>query len=367
MNKHKNIILICVMAVFLFGFSFWCWGKEADEFSDSERRVLAGFPELTWETIISGDFMEKFETYAMDQFPARDSFRAVKSAAVLGIFRQMDNNGLYMEDGHISKLEYPMNKPMLEYAAERFQYLFDSYMKGTDANVYLSIVPDKNYFLAEKGNKLAVNYEEMTAYIKERTSYMEYIDITDLLSVEDYYRTDTHWKQEQIIDVADRLAEKMGVTLDDEYKVNTLDVPFYGVYYGQLALPVAPDTLQYLTSDTLENCVVTSFDTGFPEEKAVYDMEEAYGKDPYEMFLAGSSALVTVENLNASTEKELIVFRDSFAGSLVPLLVEGYKKVTLVDIRYVESEMLGGMLAIDNQDVLFLYSSMLLNNSLGLR
>lgn len=196
---------------------------------------------------------------------------------------------------------------------------------------------------------------------------MNYIDITGLLSLEDYYRTDTHWRQEKIQDVANKLAEQMGVVLEEEYTIETLDNPFYGVYYGQLALPVKPDTLQYVTNETLKNCKVTYMDTGMPVEGAVYDMEKAYGKDPYEMFLSGATALTTIENPNASTDKELIVFRDSFAGSLVPYLVEGYQKITLVDIRYIDSKMLGMFLDVTNQDVLYLYSAILLNNSMGLK
>lgn len=367
MNQYKNIAVIVVMAITLFGLSFWCWGKGNTAFSESERRVLADFPELTKDTILDGSFMEEFETYAMDQFPVRDTFRGVKSAAVLGAFLQLDNNGLYIEEGYVSKMEYPLKKHMLDNAAEHFEYLYDTYIEGTDAKAYFSIVPDKNAYLAGKSGRMMLDYGELKEYMQKKTAYMEYIDIGELLSAEDYYRTDTHWRQEKIQDVAARLAEEMGVTLTGEYQVKTLEQPFYGVYYGQLALPLKPDTIQYLTNETLENCTVTCMDTGIPEKKTVYDMDKAYGKDPYEMFLSGAAALITIENPNASTKKELIVFRDSFAGSLVPLLIEGYQKITLVDIRYVESKMLGSFLSVKNQDVLFLYSTLLLNNSMGMR
>ena len=59
----------------------------------------------------------------------------------------------------------------------------------------------------------------------------------------------------------------------------------------------------------------------------------------------------------------LLMFRDSFGSSLVPLLAEGYARITLVDIRYVAPERLGMWLTFDNQDVLFLYSTPVLNNS----
>lgn len=98
-------------------------------------------------------------------------------------------------------------------------------------------------------------------------------------------------------------------------------------------------------------------------EISIYDMEKARGRDPYEIYLSGAISLITIENPNATTEKELIIFRDSFGSSLAPLLVEGYAKITLVDIRYLRSDMLSKFITFENQDVLFLYSTLVLNNS----
>jgi hypothetical protein len=71
---------------------------------------------------------------------------------------------------------------------------------------------------------------------------------------------------------------------------------------------------------------------------------------------------VTVENPNGNTGKELIIFRDSFASSLAPLLMEGYDKITLIDLRYLASINVGRFVEFTDQDVLFLYSSNLVNN-----
>jgi hypothetical protein len=43
--------------------------------------------------------------------------------------------------------------------------------------------------------------------------------------------------------------------------------------------------------------------------------------------------------------------------------VQDYVKVTLVDIRYIQIDMLGRFLEFKGQDVLFLYSTLVLNNS----
>ena len=86
------------------------------------------------------------------------------------------------------------------------------------------------------------------------------------------------------------------------------------------------------------------------------------------MYLYGSAALVTVTNPNQSNGRELILFRDSFGSSIAPLLLCGYEKITLVDVRYVTPSFLPQILEYDDTaDVMFLYSTLLLNSSSTLR
>ena len=398
--KKLSVIVTSVMATLLFGLSAAAWTKTPDLYSDSERRELAKKPVLSMETVLDGTFMEKFESYTLDQFPMRDLFRGIKAQMVYNVLEQKDNNKIYVEEGHTSKLEYPFNASMLDHAAERFEYIHKTYLKEGN-KLFLAIVPDKNYFRARKNGYLSLDYTQFTREMRNRVGHMDYIDLTHLLELDDYYTTDTHWRQETLLDAADYLLDKMNpndrdhrehtepanlasgtssaadLSVKDEsvklspagypYQVNQLDHPFYGVYYGQSALPMEPDTIQYLTSDLLDQCIVTSYDTGSPREIPMYDMEKATGKDPYEMFLSGTRAILTIENPQAEVEKELIVFRDSFGSSMIPLLMEAYSKITVLDIRYVNSSILGQYVDFGNQDVLFLYSTMMLNNSLALK
>ncbi len=367
MNKKINIISTAFFAILILGLSLTCWLKPETAFSESERRDLAAKPELSISTIASGEFMESFEGYTTDQFPLREQFRTMKALFSTKILGRMENNKIYTYNHHISKMEYPENPEMVDYAISKFNSIYSKFLKETDCSIYLSIVPDKNYFLAPKKGHLAIDYKGFVEKFKNGLSYMEYIDIFPLLSEDDYYYTDSHWKQESIQDVAEHLGSAMGVDVSAEYKINTLDFPFKGVYAGQSTLPTKGDSLKYLTNDTLENSVVTYYDTGMPKIGDMYNMKKAEGKDPYEMFLSGSTPLATIENPNAKTDKELILFRDSFGGSLAPLFAEGYSKVTVVDIRYIQSDFLGSFIKFDNQDVLFLYSTTLLNNSTALR
>ena len=365
--KKKSVVVTSVMAAVLFGCSVLAWTKETDAFSDSERRELAKFPKFSVETMMDGSFMEDFESYTLDQFPFRDLFRKLKARIVFDVWGQKDNNDIYIADGYASKMEYPLSKPMLDHAANRFEYLYETYLQDAE-DIYFAIVPDKNYFLAEQNGYLSLDYEELIGYMNEKTDYMTPIDLTGQLKLDDYYYTDTHWRQENLTDLADYLLEAMGAESEEqEYQKIESETPFYGVYYGQAALPMEPDTLNYLTNEMLEDCKVFTYETGKPVEIPMYDMEKAAGKDPYEMFLSGTRPILTIENPHVDNDEELIVFRDSFGSSLVPLLAKAYEKITILDIRYVNSSMLGQFVEFGDQDVLFLYSTMLLNSSLALK
>lgn len=367
MNKIKNIILVSLTALLILTGSVLCIFGKSDGYSDSERRDLAKFPPLSLSTIKDGSFMRDFESYATDNFPARDAFRTIKAFSELKVFNKSDNNGLYVKDGYIAKIDYPLNEDMVTGACDKFEFIYNSFIKDNNCNVFLSVIPDKNFFLAKENGYLSVDFDSAVDIMKENMSYAQYIDILPLLSLEDYYLTDTHWKQENITDIASALCEKMGATLSDEYTEIQLDNPFYGVYYCQLALPVKPDRLSYLTNDTIENCTVTSYATGMAKPSVMYNLEKADGKDPYELFLSGSEPLLVIENPDAHTDKHLILFRDSFGSSIAPLFAEAYSKITVVDIRYVQSAVLGSFIDFSDSDVLFLYSTLLLNNSSALR
>ena len=375
---NRNRILVLGMSIFFFVLSLFCWLKKEDSFSESERRVLAKFPKVSLETVLNGKFMKEFEEYSLDQFPFRDGFRGIKAAASYGILGKKDNNDIYLAEGHLSKMEYPMQTKMLDHAAMRIEEIYKMYLKEKGSRCYFSVVPDKNLFLAEKNGYLSMDYVELVSYMRKKVNFAEYIDISQFLSVRDYYRTDTHWRQEKIVDVAEYLKavmknEEQKTLSADEwienkgYKIKELESPFYGVYYGQAALPVKPDKLYYLENEILKQCKVTSYDTGQAKDSVIYNMEKAKGNDAYELFLSGTSALQVIENPLAEEEKELIVFRDSFGSSLVPLLVDGYSKIIVIDTRYVQSNMLGNLVEFDGQDVLFLYSTIILNNSMSLR
>ena len=365
MEEMRSKWLIGLVGTFFFLLCVLVWVKPDKEYSVSERRLLKQMPELSAESVLSGRFMSSFETYSLDQFPFRDLFRSFKAMTLL----QLDNNDLYVVEDRIDgenvkvigSMDYPLSEDSLQYAGKRFRNVYDLYLKDSNCQIYLSIVPDKNYFYAKNNDYLAMDYEALVDIMLNETDYMNYIDIFPHLSAEDYYRTDIHWRQENIADVADYLLKEMGQDVKSQYDTIEVDKDFYGVYYGQAALPIEPDAMKYLTNDVIEQLKVYDYQNN--KEIPVYDTEKLKSDDLYELYVGGPISLATIDNPACDNGKHLIIFRDSFGSSIAPMLAQGYSKTTLIDIRYILPNLLGEYVDFRDADVLFLYSTPVLNNS----
>ena len=356
MKSAKNRFFLPFAALFL-ALTLACWFHSPNAESLTERRKLAQMPELTLKSLESGSFASSFESYSQDQFPLRENFRTLKALFQTNVLNRQDNNNIYVKNGWLTQLEYPEDLSSADYAASRFHEVYDRYLSGSN-RVYLSVIPDKGYFL-EGIPKM--DYAAFVSRLREQTNFAHYVDIFPTLTLGSYYRTDTHWRQEKILPTAQALAKAMGKKISNDFTVQDTGISFQGVYAGQSALPVSGENMYYVTSPAISSATV--WDGENSKAISVYDFDKLTSRDPYEFYLSGSLSLVTLRNENAATDDRLILFRDSFGSSIAPYFLECYKEVTLVDVRYIPVSRLGKLLDFENADVLFLYSTLVLNHS----
>lgn len=362
-KSTENRVTIAVFILIIFGF-FAAMAIIPDErYSLSERRKLAEFPDFTVKSVFSGKAMEELSDYTADHFPMREEFRALKAAFTYKVYFQKDNNGIYIEDGQVSKLDFPLNPDSVKSFISKINRVYDMYFADSGQNAYFALIPDKNYYITDENGYPDMDYKKMFSMLREGLDgEISKIDLSQYLGAEDYYRTDIHWRCEKLGPAAQALCEEMGLggaDIGDE-RVEELDRDFYGVYYGQSALPLEPDKIRYITNEDILSSYVKDIDRG--KEGGIY-WGEGDEHDRYTFFLNGSSSLLTIENPNADSEKKLVIFRDSFASALAPWLVEAYGEITMVDIRYIAPEALLQFADFSGCDVLFIYSSGVVNHS----
>lgn len=355
--------------------------------SYSERRKLIQAPKIDEKFIFSGKAQTEMESYLLDQFAFRDAFRAAKAITDLAVFQKKDNNGIYISNGQVFKMNYPLKESSVTGLGEKMNEIYDMYLG--ESKVAYAIIPDKNTYAPEEVKSLRYDYYDLAGLLysklaaggdKER---FEFIDLRDDLALSDFYRTDLHWKQEGLGGVLEKLQDCFQVELpaaglknpDREgggairdweaagYQFHEYS-PFYGAYYGQAALPLKPDRLAWFTGSRIDGLTVKNMDTQAGEEdQVVYNPQKLGSIDSYEVFLSGNSPMIVMENPARKNGRELIVFRDSFGSSIAPFLAEGYAKVTLIDLRFLGYSQLGKFVDFNGQDVLFLFSADVANSS----
>ena len=360
-EKVKNIIITIVFLIIIIIPFFINIIKKDTQISISERRKLEQFPEFTISKLFDGTFFEKFEKYTMDQFWKREEFRKIKVNTELKVLNKKDYNNLYEYNGYLIEQIYPINEKSILNITNKINQIKQKYLTEYN-NIYYSIIPDKNYFV-DNGN-LKIDYEKLEKEMNENLQFGKYINIFDILKLDDYYKTDSHWKQENLINVAKKIGQEMNIELQQQYEEKTI-TEFNGVYSGRLAISNEKDKIKVLTNSILENCKVYNYEK--EEYTSIYNMDKINSVDKYDIYLSGSVPLISIENPQNENGKELIVFRDSYASSLIPLLIEGYSKITLIDTRYISSQILDKYVEFSNQDILFVYSTLLINNSTTLK
>ena len=359
-DKIKDIVvtiifLFTVISLFLINVI-----KEDTDISVAERRKLATMPELTTKSLFDGTYFKKFDSYVTDQFVERDAFRKIKIDIELST--KGEYNNLYLYDDYIIEEIFPLNSNSINNLTNKINYIKDTYLNN-NSNIYYTIIPDKNYFV-NNGN-LKLDYNKLQDMMKNNLTNINYINIFDKLTLDNYYKTDTHWKEEDLFNVANTIANQMNFDITNNNNVVNTITTFKGSYAGRLSVTKDIDTIKTISNPSTLNSSVYNYET--KKYTDIYDYTKINSLDKYDIYLSGAVPIIDITNNNTSSDKELIVFRDSYGSSLIPLLIEGYKKITVIDIRYISSKILNKYIDFNDQDVLFMYSILTINNSFSIR
>jgi hypothetical protein len=353
MKKWPNLLvtlLFCLaLGAGLLGLVF----VPSPEVLQSERRKPAPPPALS--NLTDGTWQRKFESYLADKFPLRDKFRTLRAFTTLYLLGLTDKDGLYLDQGHAGKFE-PPDETAARRGAELIAKLAANH---PEQRLYYAVIPDKSVYTRRRFPGFdPARLREITAPV---LTHLTEIDLAPALSLGSYYKTDLHWDQAKLRPVVEALGEAMGFAPRWDFTPRGLG-QFHGVYAGQLALPLQPDEMTILDGPDKIAAQYLDPKAGNFVPGPVYFEEKVTGRDPYDVFLDGAQALITLANPQARTERELYLFRDSFGSSLAPLLTPYYRRVTLIDLRYINARVLPEYVAFSpGADVLFLVGWQMFN------
>lgn len=248
----KNRVISIIFLITIIGLGFISVLTKDNLLSTFERRKLAQFPKL------NKDFIENLEEYLLDQFVFRNQLINLNSFINRKILNKIDNNEVYVIDNNMYDKTYPLDEKQVTNFSKKVNYIIGNYCN--DSNVYYSIIPDKSKFLSEE-KYLKIDYNKLYNLVTSNTKGT-YIDIDKNLNIEDYYKTDIHWKQENLSGVVKKLVNSMGKEYKEvNYRKFKYD-NFFGALYSKAGTNLEPDVLTYLYNKDMENIHVTHLEYG---------------------------------------------------------------------------------------------------------
>ena len=365
------------------------------ERSENENRTLAEFPDLVdhtrmdkaeglgdvvgaikWDYITVRDkdsWMDDFETYFADHLVGREDWVRTKNE-IENLAGKKEINGVYTLDDQMIQVFKEYNEDdvlkslnaMNKFAETHPDMQVSLMLAPTAQEIFSSEIPSYAGYLSEK------------SFIDECYKKMNGITTIDSLSFlsghkNDYvfYRTDHHWTSLGAYYAYCAAAKTLGYSSYglDSFNIETASSSFRGTLYSKtLDNSVTPDSIDYYMLASGEPKIKMTVSDGRKETEydSLYIRSYLDVKDKYSSFTGSNSPLVTIET-DVNNGKNLLLIKDSYAHSLVPFLSKHYSKITMVDMRYINTDLNNLIDLSEYQQTMFMFNVVSFSSDLNIK
>jgi hypothetical protein len=313
---------------------------------------------LSVSGILSGEVQEDITDAFGDQFPARDSFTAIATDVQKTLGFQ-DIGGVYLGKNHyyfekvlnqdISQTNYFQNLRFINSAASACP----------KAKVTAMLIPSPGTILADYLPKHATLYDADKMYqeAKDMLRGADLLDIRQEMLAEAendiYFRTDHHWSGYGAYLGYCAYSTKMGRKYKDydDFAITSMSSEFYGTLYSKvLDRAATPDEICAPADLPEVSCVCDG-----NEQEGIYDESKLATKDKYAYYFGGNFGEVTITAKSSKKKTKLLVIKDSFANSMMPYLLQDYKEIRMLDLRYFKDSVQDYLKEYEPDEILVLY------------
>ncbi len=372
-NLYKKI-MVALFALFLTVIPILTlvfMSPEKKPFSENENRYLAAFPELNFKSYKNESFMNGFDKWISDRFFGREDWIVLKNKtdSALG---KTETNGVFIENGMMMQIWRDYDESMYQ---RNLKAINDFVEKHPEIPAYFMLVPNAQEVYKNNVPKYAEigdQKEYIDRFYSELKGFEGTIDAFSALMNRRnsyiYYRTDHHWTSYGAFVAYEAASQILGYNSRkyDDFTIEHANSEFRGTLFSKtLEFEITPDVIDYYTltegEPEVKVSVFKNYDTEtnqviYDEYDSMYFRSFLQVKDKYSSFLGQNSPIVTVENKNAKNDKSILLIKDSYAHSFVPFLSKEYKKVTMIDLRYINTDFQIMARLEDYDQLLFLYN-----------
>lgn len=327
----NRVTAILITAMVLLGTISFVIMPRSD-FSENENRALQEFPKATIENITDGSFTSELTSYLSDHFPFRDKFVGIKTEFEEACLLKKKINNIYICRDNYFIEDY--NKPE---NTKRLINTFNKFAENTNIKPDLMLIPTAVEIYDNKLPEFSSPYSQLDEIQKIYKSVnTNNIDVYgDLINERDneqlFYRLDHHWTTDgAYVGYAAYCRAKGIIPIDkSEFDIKTVSEDFKGTIYSKLNdYSLKGDSIKaYYTNQDISVLYDNS------KSNSLYSEKYLKTKDKYSYFLDNIHSYIEITNNAAVNDNELVVAKDSYANSLIPFLVNHYRKVYVFDPR----------------------------------
>jgi len=358
MNDRKKRIPDCVTVIAgllaLLAFGLAALFAHGGEFNEWERRYLADRPAapdpMNWKTD------RDTETFLTDHVPFRRALVALDSTAQF-LSGRNSQLGAWYASGAVIEPPVSVSAREIEKKLTRFGRIADS------AGVPWLLLSPRSHGWLLKDRIFPLMGR---AYDREAGGYALLDALPNAVKMPDafnadpdtmYYATDHHWTLRGAYQAYLALAEALDFPAlpPDQFRITRYG-GFRGTTLSRSGLPALwQDTLACAEPGSPVTLTTTDRDGRNTYDRLIFP-EQAESWDGYAVYLNGNHGTLVIECPDAP-EGTLIVYKDSMANCLLPMLSRHYRRIIAVDARY-DSGVFSDALALSNDTkaILFIYS-----------
>jgi len=355
-QRLSKFLLSSLFLIFIFSFGIYFILSPDQKISYVEYRTLEQQPDLTFHNLLSGEYVQKYETYFTDQFPGRNLWLRLYLYIQKFTGKTFFNDSYYIaEDNWILKKPNEKLPNEIETAAKNLNE-FAKLASKHGVDLFYFSLPHRNNVI---GIKFPAYVEEgrgskykkfFLAHVSTET--MEVVDIgkrfkerfsqTELNKM--YFKTDHHWNMfgafAAYVEINRVLSHKpYYISNEPRYEMTCLkNKKFEGSYNRQIYMMVDPSDEKL--------CISMPKDDRFSKLDFYINNTKLEMQSLYATALKSSNKTITYQDLYMSDFAEInivnhqakdsnvLIIKDSYASPIIPHVAQHFHKTTVIDLRH---------------------------------
>lgn len=325
-------------------------------YSETEKRTLKQFPQISSGEIFSGNFGDDIEEYLADQFPGRNGWVTIKTLADRASGKTESNGVYFAADGYLIEAHETLPEKQAKKNIAALKALSDS-LAAQGITMKVMLVPTASEILSDKLPAFAPNAEQHSVIEYAKKQGLDVVDVTEALSAHRdeyiYYKTDHHWTSLGAYYAYAEWVRSKGETPAplSEWTKRELCNDFRSTTCSKVNYPFAP----YDTIDAYfkQESHTVDYNGGDYVTDSIYKEKFLDGSDKYAVFFNSNQSTTKI---SGNGEGKLLIIKDSYANTFGQFVVDDYAETHLIDMRFFKGNVSSCIAENGISEVLVLYN-----------